>query len=139
MPKFRCFQCPMIAPNRQREFEAAQTLHPVCPRCGAGEQAIVRLVDVHFVVADPAGPIVGRLGRYKVACEPKRQFLAKSQIDTYSASGEPTAVTCRACMRTRDYEEMLAVSEELQALRELMEADYPDLVAKVTTVDLGKK
>lgn len=139
MPKYRCFACPAIHPNRQREFEAAQALHPVCPRCGASEQAIVRLVDVHFVVADPKGPIKGRLGRYKVACEPGRQYLARSHMDSYAASGEPTAVTCRSCMRTRDYEEMLAVSEALQELREVMAEDYPDLAPKVVTVDMGKR
>lgn len=93
--RFRCYACRLPLPGNQfREFESDR---PSCPGCGAGEQAVVELEDVHFLVLDPRGPVAGRDGRYRVGCEPKREQLALDTHDTYAATGDPRAVTCPSC------------------------------------------
>lgn len=141
MARFRCFQCPPHddLPAVLREFEADR---PLCPRCGGSGLAVLKLVDVHLVYADEAGPIRGKFGRYRVACEPNRPVLSRHQHDEYAATGEPRAVTCRRCLRTPQWEELVKLSpyvDEIRDLRRAMEADYPDMVASKAVVDLGAK
>lgn len=61
---------------------------PVCPLCGDDGPQV--LVAVHYLVADPAGPIRTGLGRRKIACLPAGKELPQ-------CSGSREAVTCPAC------------------------------------------
>lgn len=61
---------------------------PVCPLCG--DDGPQELVAVHYLVADPAGPIRTGLGRRRIACAPAGKELPQ-------ASGSRDAVTCPAC------------------------------------------
>lgn len=94
---YRCYRCPdrqSPLPGSFREFEADT---PLCPRCGAGDA--VRLVPVHWLVADPKGPILGGGGRrYRLACDARRDHLAtEAPGETFSATGDARAVTCLSC------------------------------------------
>lgn len=97
------------------EFEGNEAR---CPKCGAGDPAVQLLVDVHFVVEDVAGPIEGKNGiRYRVACQPKRDGLALHRTDTYTASGDPRATTCRSCQTTPPW---LAYAKRFETLRHML-------------------
>jgi hypothetical protein len=122
MAKFRCYHCkhPSRRPGRYHEFEADK---PLCPKCGAGEPAVLQLVGVHFLYGDRMGPIEGRHGlRYRVACEPSREILAAHLADDYAASGDPRAVTCPSCLTTPHYRRAASIIKEL---RQMMLAAEP--------------
>ena len=100
----------------------------VCPKCNAsGPPRVAALIDVHLMVMHAKGPIEGKLGRQMVACQPKREYLCRNQFEMFSASDDPTAVTCPKCLRTDAFRERAAI-EELA-----MSGESPALV----TVDLG--
>jgi len=64
---------------------------------------------IHFLVPDPSGRIVsgpagstlkvGREGRWRVACDPK---IVMGDQDR--GTGEPWAVRCAACFKTKEFE-----------------------------------
>lgn len=77
-----------------------------CPRCGrAGPAHIAKLVDVHFVVMDHGGPILGSVGRQYVACQRRRDHLAAHEYDTFAATDEAPVVTCQSCRGTKEWQE----------------------------------
>jgi hypothetical protein len=111
MAKWRCYRCP-VRFGQHREFEGDR---PLCPKCGAGMPAVVELVPVHFLYGDPLGPIEGVHGlRYKVACEPTREVLARHIGDEYAATGDPRAVTCLSCLTTPQYRRAAVLIKELR-------------------------
>lgn len=72
-------------------------------------------MDVHFLVPDMAGAILGKNGfRFRVACEPLRDALALHRQDTYTASGDPRAVTCRSCQGTPAWQGVASLVAELK-------------------------
>lgn len=85
------------------DFEAEG---PICPKCGADAKlpeyvhTVVELVQVHFLVKDKAGLMIGKGSRYRAACDPKAIIG-----DKFRATGDPTAVTCRRCQESSDYPE----------------------------------
>ena len=83
-------------------------------------------VTIHYMVEDPAGPIssrrvdarqgdrsvtVSRGGRYKVACQPDRKYLArvtpdgKRVLEYFSATDDVGVVTCPLCLGTAAYQQ----------------------------------
>lgn len=98
MPWFRCYHCQDLRPGlvgMYKEFEADR---PLCPHCNATGQGVVRLVPVHFLLPDAKGPILSDgATRWKIGCMPKREHLAVSTADEFSATGDPRAVTCLSC------------------------------------------
>jgi hypothetical protein len=107
MPRFRCRR--HGSAPRFHEF-ADDTGEGVCQRCiedgwplccaaDAPEQ-IHELVDIHLIVMDPRGPILGSQGRQHVACEPKRDGLALHRHDQYAATDDARIVTCPSCQGT---------------------------------------
>ena len=120
--RFRCIKCG--EPPDGFLFEADL---PACPRCHAsGPMNITPIVDVHFIVMDLKGPIQGAMGRQRVACQKTRGYLAAYHGDTYAASDDPTAVTCRSCMGTREFQEMAALFPAIaqrQEIQRRMQAD----------------
>lgn len=117
MARFRCYCCRCSVPGKFHEFEADA---PACPKCGAGEPAVIELCDVHFLLPDQGGPVVGEFGRrYKVVCEPGREVLATSIYDDYAASGDPRATTCRSCKGVLAWRQAASHFKEMRAaLRE---------------------
>lgn len=117
MPFFRCYQCVDRSGPQPlgREFEGDA---PSCPRCGAGWPAVMPLVAVHLLVPDPKGLIQGQAGRFRVACDAKRDRLAVmgpgGLIEDYHASGDAAAISCRACRGTKEFAALLAANEELR-------------------------
>lgn len=89
----------------------------VCPKCKAsGSPRVAALVDVHFMVMDPMGPIRSDHGRQFVACQPKREHLALHPLvsnEFFSATGEVAVVTCPACKRTEAYRQAAQGYDEL--------------------------
>jgi hypothetical protein len=115
MARFRCIQCG--EPPDGFLFEADL---PTCPRCHAsGPMHIVPIVDVHYVVMDPKGAILGSMGRQYVACSPKRTGFAMHQFEQFAATDVPSAVTCRSCRGTRMWQEAAASDPTIAARDEI--------------------
>lgn len=96
--RFRCYNCRDLRPGRIGQFREFEADRAGCPKCGAGEPAVLELTDVHFLVPGPDGPLTGLAGlRWKVGCEPGREALALHLLDTYAATHDPRAVTCPSC------------------------------------------
>ena len=107
--RYRCNNPACGQPPRGLEFEGRDGQ---CPRCGRQHRpghaasGVVELCDVHFQVYHSAGAQDGWAGRFYVACEPKRDCLAPNPFLHYAASDDPRAVTCPACLRTKEWREM---------------------------------
>ena len=110
MNPYRCYACTQHDPLLfdGLTFYGAE---PKCPKCGHGPPAVIALTPVHYLVPDLNGPIAGLLGRFHVACEPQRPHLALPGVrPRYSASGEPSAVTCYKCLKVAKIERELVVA-----------------------------
>lgn len=119
--RYRCYNCKDLRPGRYGEFKEFEADRPLCPHCGATTPAVVRLVDVHFMIADRMGNHPGVNGlRFRVGCQPKREYLAASEQDDFSATGDPTAVTCPSCMGLPEYR---ALARQMLELRPLIDPD----------------
>lgn len=111
--RYRCYRCP--CPKRPGEFCEFDADAPSCPKCGAGEPAVLELVAVHMLLPDPAGPIGGGMhGRWRVGCQPRRDALATHPGDTFAASPDARAVTCPSCRGLPAYAEQARKIKELQ-------------------------
>lgn len=90
----------------------------VCPKCNrqGPSKYVVALIDVHLVVMDSKGPILGGEGRQYVACMPTREYLCRNPYEPFSASGHPLAVTCPKCQRSKEFRERAVVYAELAQL-----------------------
>ena len=93
MKLYRCHGCEPPA-----VFEAAR---PACPACGADpardprdKALVVELAVVHL---DPPHPTRPNRGLGHLACDPA---VAVPRGDGVRFTGEPVAVTCRACRQT---------------------------------------
>ena len=113
--KFRCINCgPEPGSAGWQEGFTFEADKPVCPKCGRfGPMTISPVVDVHLMVEMAAGPILGASARYYVACQPKRDALARHAHDSYAASADILAVTCPSCKGTRAYQEQLILNPHL--------------------------
>lgn len=112
MASYRCYNCRRM--NTIADFHEWEGDRPQCPKCGRADQ-VVELVAIHFLVPDPRGPILGHGGnRFRVACEPTREYLALSTMDNYSATGDPRQVNCRSCQGVKEWREMGKLYAELR-------------------------
>lgn len=102
--RFRCYDC-YLKSRGDREYSEWNGDIPTCQRCKATAPMVVPLVDIHLVISDPNGPIVTGMGRFRMACRPMRDKLATKQVA--SMTGDPSAVTCLECKRTKSYREAL--------------------------------
>jgi hypothetical protein len=110
--RFRCYSCPGDHLSRRPEFEGDPGAAR-CPKCGAGDPAIIPLVDVHFIVLDAKGPIAGLHGlRQYVACQPQRHYLAAHVHDDFAATDVPAAVTCPSCQGTPAWKTAAALDKQ---------------------------
>lgn len=125
MARFRCIKCG--EPPDGFLFEADL---PTCPRCYAsGPLHIVQLVDVHFMVMDPKGPIQGAQGRQYVACQRKREYLLLHTMDTFgAATDDPSVVTCRSCRGTKEWQ-AAALLDPTIALRQAQQERLQKIIA----------
>lgn len=74
---------------------------PKCPKCGAGstDQPPVRLRTlIHLIVPDVKGPIPGMYSRWRMLCDPKRDYLATGS-NHEAASDSIHAVNCPECLK----------------------------------------
>lgn len=113
--RFRCIHCGPApgVPGWQDGF-LFESDRPECPKCGRfGDMSIAPIQDVHLLVEDARGPILGSSRRFRVACEPARDVLARHQYDRYAATADVLAVTCRSCKGTPAYQAMAALHPEL--------------------------
>lgn len=55
------------------------------------------LVLTHLLIRDPNGPIKGHLGRFKLACNTKRAYLA-TITNLEAATGDPSIANCPGCL-----------------------------------------
>ena len=106
--RYRCYRCGSH-PN-WLEWEG----DPQCPRCGTiNQRTVIRLADVHLIVADPKGPIMGMHDRQYIACQPKRDYLAVGPQDTFSATPDPRVVSCPSCKGTPEFKELAKLFPEI--------------------------
>ena len=104
MALFRCLNCTNAKGLPGREFEAGK---PECPICHADLGAIVELEIIHY---DPPSGKPGR-GLRRAACDPTIK-IGHAGPKGCMFSGEPSAVTCRACMAT----DVFRVNAELRGV-----------------------
>lgn len=84
-------------------FEADK---PVCPKCnqqnpaGAFGPFVFELTVVHLLVPHPQGPILGHHSRLYVACQPKRDALARNNKEDWHATADPRVANCSMCLTT---------------------------------------
>jgi hypothetical protein len=108
--RFRCNHCS----DFPRTFFEWEGRGGECPQCGRkGPPAVAPLADVHLVVQDDKGPIMGQF-RQRVACQPKREFLGRSVREPFHASDDPRAVTCPKCRGMKEWQERAMMYEELE-------------------------
>lgn len=125
--RFRCNVCYETTFPKDFTFEDRGG---VCPQCGAsGMPLVVPLVDIHLVVLDRKGPIVGKMGRQKIVCQPRRTYLATHMGEHFSATDNPSVVTCPRCKRL----------PEFQAQCVLWNVVIPVDEPTTLVVDLGKE
>lgn len=69
-----------------------------CPKCGGNTSPQVGLlVLIHFLVPNQQGKIVGSDGRYSVACDADRAYLA-TETNLEAATGQLSCVNCPGCL-----------------------------------------
>ena len=70
-----------------------------CPKCKGNEATTVgRLVLIHLLRRDPAGPITGAGGlRYVVSCDPSREDFGSGNGEE-AATGDPSCANCPDCL-----------------------------------------
>ncbi len=107
MARYRCYHCPRLNIPVPGEFHHFESDKPVCDRCGQSTGVQV-LVDVHFLIADPRGELLGsHETRWRLACDRKRDHYAKHTEDTFSCTPDPRVVTCPSCRGVPEWEQMM--------------------------------
>jgi hypothetical protein len=116
MPRYRCNLC--SEPPRMTDFESeAERPHcpnaarPVRPCRGELGRGVIELDDVHYLAFHPEGPILAAEGPRRIPCQPEREVLAMPYNlgGHFSATAEPSAVTCPACKASELFKEQLAI------------------------------
>jgi len=98
---FRCPHC-LISKRPLVAFEF-DSVTGECPRCG--KFSSLELVPVHYIILG-SGPLFGQHGgKQHIACQPKRDYLARHEQDMFSATAEARQVTCLECQRTRAWQQ----------------------------------
>jgi hypothetical protein len=118
--RYRCHNCPSRFVGGLRCYHEFDADEPACDKCGS-VTAVFEIESVHFLIPDPAGPIFSQKGRYRLACEPRREVLALPGED-YHATAEARAVTCPSCMGVEEWRQTAGrdpvMREKLRAIRE---------------------
>lgn len=69
-----------------------------CPKCGGRDGPMVGLlVLTHLLIRDAKGPILGAMGRWRIACSTKRAYLATA-TNLEAATTEPAIANCPGCL-----------------------------------------
>ena len=90
-------ECRETSDASRFEFEVTNG-EVVCPKCGANEAPTVGLlVLIHLLVPDKNGPIKGMNGRYRLACDSKRAYLATG-TNQEAATGDVRHANCPGCL-----------------------------------------
>lgn len=76
------------------EFESE---YPECPKCGSTAPTVYKRTLIHLLVKDRMGPIRGQYGRWKLACDAKREILATPD-NGESATDQLPSVNCPGCL-----------------------------------------
>lgn len=117
MARFRCINCGQFPDGFLFEANPGAA---ACPKChSSGPMFITPIVDVHFVVMDRKGPILGAMGRQYVACQRKRDHLALHQYDNFAATDDPSAVSCLSCRGTKEWQEAAELDPSIAFRAEL--------------------
>ncbi len=128
--RFRCSNVACGLWPRSFEFEDNGG---ECPKCGLkGPPGIASLIDVHLVVMNPRGPIMGRMGRQLIACQPNRAYLCRFPSEPFAATDDPRAVTCPKCQRLPAFREVATQYDEMGEILGAL-GETPRV-----TVDLGE-
>lgn len=114
--KYRCVRCAAMPKGFVFEADPCdETGYGMCPKCGANHPPFIyELTDIHFMVLDPKGPIIGSWGRQYIACQPRREYLGLHAGDPFLASDWPPAVTCASCRGTKPWQDMAQLFPELR-------------------------
>lgn len=69
-----------------------------CPKCGGRDSPMVGLlVLTHLLIRDQRGPIKGQMGRFKLACNQRRAYLA-TFTNLEAATSDPRIANCPGCL-----------------------------------------
>jgi hypothetical protein len=94
-----CFNLECLEDGDRFEFPCEHG-DVACPKCGATEAPMIAVLALtHFLVRDnKAGLIRGGHGRYRLACDPKRAYLA-TPTNNEAATDQLEAANCPQCLR----------------------------------------
>ena len=98
--RYKCWNCLDDRQMPGREFEAVL---PVCPTCtldGRTPDGKGVLLEIPFFHFAPPHPVLKGKGTGKRACDGK-----PTGTDRQPCTGEPSVVTCPACLKTDAYRE----------------------------------
>lgn len=117
--RYRCYNCKVPGTlDRFHEFALDEDDEARCPRCKGGPPAVVELVDHHFLVQAEDGPIDHGNVRYRIACMPKREYLAlPDEVRKLMATGQADVVDCAKCRATPEW---LAAAQNFRDLRRMI-------------------
>lgn len=76
-----------------------QSEYPICPKCKSeGLPNVTKRALTHLLLKNPKGKIEGQHGRYSMACDHKRDYLA-THTNGEAATDQLAVVNCPGCLR----------------------------------------
>jgi len=90
-------ECLESSEDKRFEFDVDNDKF-ACPKCSQNTPpGVGLLVLTHLLIADPKGPIMGKLQRFSLACNQKRAYLA-TITNLEAATGDPMIANCPGCL-----------------------------------------
>jgi len=69
-----------------------------CPKCKQVPPGIVLLALIHLLVKDPEGKIQGQFARYRIACDPGKDYIA-TPGNNEAGTNNPNVANCPGCLK----------------------------------------
>lgn len=92
-----CFNLECLEDGERFEFPCEHG-DVVCPKCGATEAPMIAVLALtHFLIRDNTGPFRTGSGRYSLACDPKRSYLA-TPTNNEAATDQLECANCPQCL-----------------------------------------
>lgn len=102
--------------GKRHEWEGSK---PVCPKCSSEGPPCVQLRTlIHLLLPEPKGLIPGQYGRYRIACDATRDYLA-TNTNNEQATGDVNIVNCPGCLKAAGHSGIVDVlGRSIQAEKE---------------------
>ena len=93
-------ECSETKDDKQFGRYAFTSDEPKCPKCTMeGPPSIQLAVLIHLLVPDPKGKIGSEANRYRIACDPARDYLALTD-NNEAATDVPKVANCPGCLKS---------------------------------------